>query len=182
MIVLIAYASIEGHTADIARKIAATVEAEGNNAVLLELGQPGFALPGRFDSVILAAPIHVGSYPQSLFAFVQNWKSALKDVPCALVSVSLGIASDKAEEREEASAYHEQIADKTGYSPDIVHHAAGALKYTEYDFFKRWIMRRISAAEGGPVDTSKDFVLTDWDALEAFTKSFLSEAAKTHGD
>lgn len=182
MIVLVAYATIEGHTADIAKRIARTIEAEGNDAILLQLGQPGFAVPGRFDAVILAAPVHIGSYPQTLFSFVQNWKSALKDVPCGLVSVSLAIASDEADERETACTYPEQIGEKTGYTPDIVHHAAGALKFAEYDFFKRWMMKRIAAAEGGPLDTSQDHVLTDWQALDEFTTSFLSESARTHGD
>lgn len=179
MLVLVAYASIEGHTGDIARRVAETIESEGSQATLVNLTQPGFAVPGRFDAVILCGPIHMGSYPHALVDFVENWKAALKDVPAALVSVSLAINSSDAEEREEAAAYPEQITDATGWKPDQIHHAAGALKYLEYNFFKRWIMRRIASAEDGPVDTSKDHVLTDWAALEAFVKSFLSETQKT---
>lgn len=178
MIVLIAYASIEGHTADIAGKIAQTVESEGNQAVLANLGQPGFALPGRFDAIILCGPIHIGRYPSQLVSFVQNWKQALAEVPSALVTVSLAIASGTEEERKEAESYPLALTDRTGWKPDLLHHAAGALKYVEYDFFKRWIMKRIAAKEGGPVDTSRDYVLTDWNLLEDFTRSFLKFTAR----
>ena len=176
MIVLVAYATVEGHTREIAGHIAERVESAGHEAILADLGQPGFAVPGRFDAIILCGPIHIGHYPSALVGFVQNWKHALNQVPTALVTVSLAIASDNENERAEARTYPEKLQEQTGWLPDARHDAAGALKYVEYDFFKRWVMRRISAAEGGPVDTSRDHVLTDWNGLDEFVDGFLSGA------
>ena len=173
MIILVAYSTVEGHTREIAMRIAAIAEENGHQAEVTDIAEPGFALPGTFDRVILCAPIHIGRYPSQMITFIANWKHALAQVPCAFVSVSLAIASDHIEERREAEAYPDQIARFTGWKPDYIHHAAGALKYVEYDFFKRWIMRRIAKAEGGPVDTTKDHVLTDWSALETFVTGFL---------
>ena len=178
MIILIAYATVEGQTRKIARKMADTVEAAGHQVVLADLAEPGFAIPARFDAVILAAPIHLHRYPGVLIHFVQNWKSALMEKPCALVTVSLAIKSDDPTERAEAEAYPEMLALETGWVPPHRHHAAGALKYLEYDFFKRWALRRIAAKEGGPVDTSQDYEFTDWAALDEFTMDFLAVAAK----
>ncbi|MEC9342808.1 MAG: flavodoxin domain-containing protein [Pseudomonadota bacterium] len=178
MIILVAYASVEGHTAKIATRIAEKTESAGHEVILANLSEPGFAVPGRFDGVILCGPIHIGTYPGALVRFLQDWKSALMDVPSALVTVSLAISSEIPEEREEALAFPDRLAEATGWVPSIRHHAAGALKYLEYDFFKRWIMRRISAKEGGPVDTSRDYEFTDWAALDTFTMDFLAEAAK----
>lgn len=178
MIVLIAYGTVEGHTGDIAARIAEIAENAGNQAIVANLADPGFAVPGRFDAVILCAPVHVGHYPSRVMSFVTNWKHALSEVPTAFVSVSLAIASKNPQERQEAEAYPEQLQKKTGWKPDKVHHAAGALKYVEYDFFKRWIMRRIAGSEGGPVDTSKDYVLTDWNALDQFIRDFLRFSAR----
>ena len=64
MIILIAYATVEGHTATIASHIGEQVEAAGHQAILADLSQPGFGLPARIDGAILCAPIHVGRYPQ----------------------------------------------------------------------------------------------------------------------
>lgn len=176
MPVLVAYSTVEGHTADIAARIATVAESEGHEVILADLAQPGFAVPGRFDAVILCGSIHVGHYSSTLVRFVQNWKQALAEVPSALVTVSLAIASENADERTEAEAYPSTLEKATGWKPDALHNAAGALKYVEYDFFKRWIMRRIAAKEGGPVDTSQDHVLTDWAALDHFVVEFLKQA------
>lgn len=178
MIILIAYSTIEGQTGKIAGRMAETVERAGHQVVLADLREPGFAIPARFDAVILAAPIHLQRYPGPFVSFVQNWKSALMEKPCALVTVSLAIHSDDPGERAEAEAYPEILALETGWAPKNRHHAAGALKYVEYDFFKRWIMRRIAAKEGGPVDTSRDHEFTDWSALDEFVMGFLSEAGR----
>ena len=178
MIILIAYASVEGHTAKIASRIAEKVEAAGHEVILVNLAEPGFAVPGRFDAVMLCGPIHIGNYPAALVRFIQNWKAALMDVRSALVTVSLAINSDDAKERAEAASFPDKLAAQAGWAPQFRHNAAGALKYLEYDFFKRWVMRSIAGKEGGPVDTSRDYEFTDWAALEAFTMEFLAEAAK----
>jgi menaquinone-dependent protoporphyrinogen oxidase len=178
MIILVAYATVEGHTADIASRIGEVAEAEGNQVILANLSQPGFALPGRFDAVILCGPIHIGRYPSQLVHFIQNWKEALQEVPSALVTVSLAIASDIEEERREAEGFPEKLMRQTGWMPDRRLNIAGALKYVEYDYFKRWVMRRIAAHEGGPVDTDRDHILTDWQALDTFTRAFLADASE----
>jgi menaquinone-dependent protoporphyrinogen oxidase len=59
------------------------------------------------------------------------------------------------------------------------HLAAGAFRFTRYDFFKRWAMKLIAAQKGIDADTSKDLELTDWPALDAFVKEFLADLAKT---
>lgn len=178
MMILIAYATVEGHTADVAERIARAVEQAGHEVILTDLAQPGFAVPGRFDAVVLCGSIHMGRYSSGLIQFVQNWKQALSEVPSALVTVSLGIASEQEQERKEAEAYPERLTKETGWEPDQILNVAGALKFVEYDFFKRWIMLRIAVAEGGPVDTTRDHVLTDWEAVDSFAHSFLAFAAK----
>ncbi len=178
MIILVAYSTIEGQTGKIARYIGERIEAAGHKTVLADLAQPGFMIPAGIDAAILCAPIHGGRYPQTMIRFVQDWKSDLSSVPSALVTVSLAIASQINEERREALAYPQRMELEAGWAPPSRHNAAGALKYLEYDYFKRWMLRRIAEAEGGPVDTTKDHELTDWSALQAFVQAFLAEAAK----
>ncbi|MEZ5791540.1 MAG: flavodoxin domain-containing protein [Nitratireductor sp.] len=182
MIILVAFATVEGQTRKIASHIGAQIEKEGHQAVLLDVAGPGFGLPGRMDAVILCGPIHIGRYPAQLVSFVANWKAELQALPSALVTVSLAIASKNKEEQEEARTFPRQITAGIGWQPDYFHHAAGALKYVEYDFFKRWMLRRIAASEGGPVDTSRDHELTDWLSLDKFVAGFLDFAARTPVD
>lgn len=175
MAILVFFASVEGHTRKIAETVAALIEDRGKEVALTEAGQIGFCDPGTYEAAILCAPIHIGEYPPGFTHFIQNWKASLKAVPTALVTVSLAVISDDPAEREEAAGFPDRLAEKTGWQADYTHNAAGALKYLEYDFFKRWVMRRIAAEEGGPVDTGRDHELTDWQALEDFIVEFLEK-------
>lgn len=177
MTVLVLYATVEGHTRKIAEHAADKLEKSGQAVVLADVREPGFAIPGRFDGVLICAPIHIGRYPSSVAQFLIDWKAALVEVPTALVSVSLGIHSDSAEDRAEAESYPAKLERKTGFHIAKVHHAAGALKYLEYDFFKRMLMRQIASKESGPVDTSRDHEFTDWAALDAFVQTFIDDIA-----
>lgn len=178
MIFLIAYASIEGQTRKIAEHAAKFMEVSGHRAEIVDLMQPGFGLPARFDGAILCAPIHGGQYPADFAAFARDWKESLDAMPNAFVSVSLAIASELPAEREEAMEFPALLAAQTGWTPKRIHHAKGALRYTEYDFFKRWMMRRIAEREGASTDVSRDHELTDWDALDDFLSDFVTAAAK----
>jgi menaquinone-dependent protoporphyrinogen oxidase len=178
MKVLVIYATVEGHTAKVARHVASDVESAGHQTIVADLRQPGFAVPGGFDAAILCAPIHMGRYPDPFVQFIRDFHAALNDIPTALVTVSLSITSPFEDEREQATAYPYLLSDETGWVPRMRHDAAGALKYLEYNYFKRLVMRRIAAHAAGPVDIGKDYELTDWAALSDFTTQFLAEAAR----
>jgi len=175
MRILVLYATVEGHTRKVARVLAGEFEERSSEVILTNVSDPAYFDPGNFDAAVLCAPIHVGNYPSQFVQYIQNWKSALTDIPTALVTVSLAINSEHEEERKEAEAYPEKLVRKTGWQPEVYHHAAGALKYVEYDFFKRWMLRRIARSEGGPVDTSRDHELTDWEALKQFARKFMDD-------
>ena len=181
MRILVLYATVEGQTRKIAETIAARLEGRGHQVVLADARQVGYADPGWGQAAILCAPVHIGQYPTPFVHFVRNWKDVLNSTPSAFVSVSLASASDQAEERTEAEAFPKKLAAATGWEPVFVYNCAGALRYSQYDFFKQWMMKRISAAEHRPTDTSKDYEYTDWRALEAFIDGFAAEAEKSAG-
>jgi menaquinone-dependent protoporphyrinogen oxidase len=176
MLFFIAYATIEGHTRKIAQAVADTIEKAGHRVRLMNVGELIEYTLEPADGVILCAPIHGGHYPQPFLDFVERESVWLSGLPSAFVSVSLSITSDNADERTEVRNIAEALADATGWAPQAVHHAAGALRYTEYDFFKRWMARRLAGSRGAPVDTGRNFELTDWPALAAFAETFVASA------
>ena len=176
MTVLIAYMSVEGQTRKIAETIAEDIEGRGERAALLNIASDqDFALI-RPNAAILCAPVHSGHYPQPFFDFVRQEKDWLNSVPSAFISVSLSIISDDPEERAEAMGYADTLIAETGWAPGLVHHAAGALRFTEYDFFKRWMVRRVVAREKRPEDAARDYEFTNWGALNSFVDDFLDGA------
>lgn len=170
---LVLYSTIEGQTRKIAEAVASHLEAQNHMVVLTDANQIGFVDPGTSAAAILCAPVHIGRYPAAFVHFVRDWCEVLNEMPVAFVSVSLAIASTDEEEKTEARNYPVQLSDETGWKPRSVLHRAGALKYTQYDFFKRWMLKRIAAAEGGPVDTKHDYEITNWAEVKCFVDDFL---------
>lgn len=181
MRILVLFSTVEGHTGKIAETLSGWIEDSGHQAALTKAGQVGYVDPAEFDGVIACAPIHAGLYPEAFTDFIRNWKDSLSSTRTALVTVSLGIASEHEDEREEVKVLPRELEAQTGWKADQEYHAAGALKFVEYSFFKRWIMRRFSEMEGGPVDITKDHELTDWDDLKDFLRSWLAECEKQSG-
>ena len=82
------------------------------------------------------------------------------------IPVSLTAATDEPESWKELNKQTEDFLITTGWQPGLIEHTAGALLYTKYDFFKRFLMRMISKRSGGDSDTSRDYIYTDWDKLK----------------
>jgi menaquinone-dependent protoporphyrinogen oxidase len=55
-----------------------------------------------------------------------------------------------------------------------VHLVAGALKYTQYDFFKRALLRYFMKPGGVDAATSGDTEYTDWDDVGRFVDEYLA--------
>lgn len=93
------------------------------------------------------------------------------------ISVSLAVADGTAKGREEANRYVEEFFRQTGWRAGKVGLFAGALLYTRYGFFIRWIMKRIARSKGSTdIDTSRDYVYTDWEGVRRFARGFIEGA------
>lgn len=179
MIILVGYTSIEGQTRKIANAIAEQIEARGHRAVLFDVASMAEYSLERPEAAIMCAPVHGGRYPQVFFDFIRREHDWLNSVRSVFLSVSLLIASDEESEREEARHFVDSLISETGWTPRVVEHVAGALRFTEYDFFKRWMVRRIAskapAAEEGAEKEDREF--TDWAALTRFVDHWLQTSA-----
>jgi menaquinone-dependent protoporphyrinogen oxidase len=177
----IAYSTIEGQTKKIAEAIAATIERGGDMVLIMNVSDMFEYTLEQPDGVILCAPIHAGHYPSTFADFVQRETEWLNAVPSAFVSVSLSIVSDADEDRVEARGIADRLVAESGWTPGSIHHAAGALRYVEYDFFKRWMAKRLADSRGAPIDSSRDYEFTDWASLATFVGDFVARTARAEG-
>lgn len=182
MRILVIYATVEGQTRKIANHIAERLSGSGHDINLIDAADVDAAPAAEsFDASIITAPVHIGTFPSPLRRFVKDNAGTLMARPGAFVSVSLSAASDNESEVNEIGEIVEKFSKETSWWPISVHHAAGALKYTEYDFFRRWMLKRIAEKEGGPTDTSRDHEFTDWAALDVFVDGFVKQAPDIAG-
>lgn len=135
--------------------------------------------PAEFDAVIVAASVHTGKYQSSITHFVQKHQEVLNKVPGLFLSVSLVAATDEPKSWEELKKITKQFFDKTKWHPVLTEYVAGALRYSEYNFFKKFIMRLIAQKSSGDTDTSQDYEYTDWDQVKRILPRLEKEVAKS---
>jgi menaquinone-dependent protoporphyrinogen oxidase len=178
---LIVYGSTQGQTRKIAEYIAERWREEGHEVGVVDARRcDGMIDPAGYDATLVAASLHAGRYQPAVGQFIRKHAAALSRKPSAFVSVSLSAAGNDAGDRAGLAQCDEALFARTGWRPKEVHHAAGALAYTSYNFLLRWFMRRIAAKRGAATDTSRDYELTDYDALGRFVDRFIDDALPFH--
>jgi menaquinone-dependent protoporphyrinogen oxidase len=175
MKVLIAYATTEGQTRKISEWVGDWARQHGHDVCVLDcaLTDESTAISG-FDRYILAGSLHMEKHQAELERFVKRHLSSLESAPSAFLSVSATASRKDPESQRAAVKCIGAFIERTGWRPTVCEPVGGAIKYTQYNFLIKAIMKRISAKNGGPTDTSKDHELTDWVALGTFLESFLS--------
>lgn len=183
--VLVLFATREGQTEKIARRMAAVLEVRGHRVDLRDADRSSRELDlGRYQAIFLGSPVRMGGYLASVLRFVEAQRDALERVPTAFFSVSLAVAHHdngrpNRDGRAETMRVVEKLTRRTGWTPTRIELIAGALQYSKYNFLIRFLMRRISAHAGGDTDTSRDYEYTDWPAVDRFAAEFVDEALGT---
>ncbi len=174
--VAILYGTTEGQTAKIAQHMAARLRAAGHQADVLHVADLHDDLSlGDYGGALIGASIHEGHHQRYVVRWVKQHREALTRMPTAWFTVCLAINSVHDKDRAEAAAYPQRMTEQTGLSPTRSAVFAGALKYTEYSWLKRLVMKQIVKAEGGSTDTTQDHEYTDWAKVDAFTDAFVAD-------
>lgn len=171
---LIVYGTTEGQT----RKIAAYLAEEARGLNYDRDLHDVQAIPdnlelSQFTKIIVAASVHMERHQENVAEFVKKYRSDLEKYETAFLSISLSAAGD-AEERSDAWEYTRHFLSEVDWRPTKVQIVAGALRFSEHDFFKRWAMRRL--AKEKRADRKQDCEYTNWPELWHFLKAFLGPA------
>lgn len=166
--ILIVYATTDGHTRKVASFIQQTLDHLGHSSTIYDANSiPKEIDLALFGAAILAGSVHQGKHQASLTHFAKKHVASLNAIPSLFISVSLTSITDDEKHNEEAEECISTFTSETGFQPKNSIPVAGALKYLEYDWIKRMLMKSIVKKEHGDIDTSKDYEYTDWKDLKA---------------
>jgi menaquinone-dependent protoporphyrinogen oxidase len=165
MKLMIVYATTEGHTRTVAKFLEKEAGKSGHKTGLFNANIDPPSLDG-YDAVIVAGSVHMGKYQTSIEHFVKKYHEKLNTLNSAFLSISLAAASNDEESWKELEQQTTDFLVSTSWKPAFIEYVAGALLYTQYDFFKRFVMRLISKKSGGDTDTSHDHVYTNWKQVQ----------------
>jgi len=177
--ILVLYGTTEGHTRKIAEFIAERLRRVGKTVDLVDSATPAATqVAPIYAGAIVGGSVHYDKHPASLAHFIKANVAWLNTIPTAFFSVSLATAHRDAQSRAEARKQADQFIDETGLAPGMVWPVAGALKFTQYDFFKRYMVRSIAKQIGGDSDIvmSRDTEYTDWNELGRCVDEYLAAA------
>ena len=168
--ILVAVSSTDGQAARIAERIARVLAADGHAVTTGAVTDPGLASELRTHSaVVVGGSIRYGHHARALEDWVSGNLAAIAARPNAFFSVSLSAGGPGAKPLA-AQGYVTEFQRRTGWHPAHWTTFAGALRYTTYRPWIRWLMRMIVGHAGWETDTSRDYEYTDWAAVERFAR------------
>lgn len=178
--VILLYGTTEGQTAKIAQHVASVGSSLGHAVDVRHAAElePEFSIE-RYAAAILGASVHEGRHQAYLVAVARAHAAWLAQHPSAFFSVCLAMASSDPQEQAAADALIDRFAERTGWAPAHRAAFAGALRYSQYNWLKRMVMKQIAKKEGGSTDTSRDHEYTDWDAVTAWSEAFFRSLGAT---
>lgn len=177
----IIYATKEGQTENIARRIADRLQKMDRDVDLLDLHTAvDRESMDNYDGIVVGASVHIGAFPGAVGAFIDRHRDALSDATAAFFSVSLSAADESAETRQEAQTMADELFKEHNWTPEMTASFAGALRFSQYGFVKKMLMKMVARRQfEGRIDTSRDHEFTDWDAVDDFVDRFDRRLAET---
>ncbi len=178
--ILVVYGTTEGHARDVATFIAERLRGHGKVVDLVDSATPEAAQAQPiYSGVVIGGSVHHQRHQTALAHFVKQNLDWLNVVPTAFFSVNLAMLEPGAQGRAEAQRAVDAFIEETGLKPAATRLVAGALKYTQYDYFKRALLRYFVKPGGLDAATVGDVAYTDWEDVGRFVDDWL---AATQGE
>ena len=169
----IAFVSREGQTEKIAHHVARSIENDGSLVRLIDIAaHESEAGADDYDAMLIAGSVHRGEFDPALSAFIMRHGGALRRCASAFLPVSLSAASHEETERAAVDEIAQRFLADLGWKPDTVFHVAGAVHDRRLNPVERFVLHTIVDSKGVERHPSGDTELTDWNALDAFVRSF----------
>ena len=173
--VLVLYCSIRGHTARIARRICESVESAGGRADMMDVNEAvheGVEW-GRYDVVVLGAPVIYGVYDKVFMEFVSRYKAELDAKPNSFFNVSV-VARTPEKATVEGNRYMQKFLQRSPWKPKDLKVIAGKVNYPAWRWYDVIMIQLIMKMTHGPTDRSTVIDYTDWADVEAYGRHVLS--------
>lgn len=173
---LVVHATSEGHTAKVARAIAARLHERGlrvraGDVHDLDADADARALP---PLVVAGSPVHVGRHDAALVLWARAHAEAANDRVAGLFSVSLS-AAGRPDEVADAERLLADLVRETGWTNARTTVVAGAVPWSRYGVLKRILMKHVLRKGGRTPHPDHDEDHTDWNRVRAFADGLADE-------
>lgn len=179
MRILIVYGTTDGQTSKVALALSRSLRRAGVNAEAFP-ASPAAPDPKGYAGVIVAASLHSGRCQRSVRTWLKRHAAGIENLPTAFVGVGMLARDPRDTARLKVYRVMRGFADRSGWAPTYFKPVAGALRYSQYGWLKRWFVQRMAAAIGAGTDTRLDYEYTNWDDLDRFARAFAGAVDRLH--
>lgn len=166
--ILVAYATRNGSTQEVADRITATLREQGLD-VDLKPAREVKTLAG-YRIVVLGAPLYAFHWHKDALNFLSRHRQALTEMPVAIFA--LGPLHDDAQERQEARAQlDKELAKFPWLAPDTIEMFGGKLDPTQLQFPESLFMGKLPASD-----------VRDWVAIRAWALGLVEKFELASGE
>ena len=124
-----------------------------------------------YKNLVIGASIRYGKHSKKVYKFINKNKHILERQNTSFFSVNV-VARKLEKNTPETNPYIQKFLKITNWKPGLLAVFAGKIDYQKYRFFDKQIIRFIMFITKGPTNTSGVYEFTDWDSVDAFTKTF----------
>ena len=173
------YATREGQAERVAERVANDLRSQGIDTDVVNVKHVHAEFDWRdYDTAFVVASVHLEHHEKEMIEFVKRSKCELDRLHAPFLSLTLSQAGAEEamhntpaqREKAHADALHmiERFIADTGWHPERALTVAGALAYSKYNVFVKWIMKRIAHKAGFDGPTTRDYEFTNWPAVDRF--------------
>lgn len=174
MRVVLLYGSDERQTEKIANYMADIIVSYGHQSFCLNIKYLPHIFDIRgYDRIVVGASIHAGQYQRYVIDWVHSNKNVLRMLPNAFYSVSMMASQNSREARQEVQDYIQSFVQESEWKPNHIASFGGALRFQEYSFFKKLLVKRVMSQKGIEVDIENNMEFTDWGGVTDFVTAFM---------
>lgn len=163
---LLLYSSVYGLSRRICERIQELLRAQGRDAEVRALTEPGLDLEA-FDAIVVGASIKHGKHHPSVLEFIRRHQRTLESKPSALFSVNL-VARKPHKNTPDTNPYLRRLVAQSPWKPKLQGVFAGELDYSRYGPIDKHMMRLVMWVNRGPTDFATKVQFTNWDEVERF--------------
>lgn len=164
---LFLYSTREGQTKKILSRIALSFP--NHECDFIDVHSVSHVDFSQYEKVLVGASIRYGRLNSKLYAFIERYQKELEESHASFVCVNLTARKeDQGKDTPEGNVYVQTFLKKSPWKPHCIGVFAGALRYPQYRFIDRFMIRLIMKMTGGETDTSKEVEYTNWKKVERF--------------
>ena len=168
--ILFLYSTVDGHTAEICRRLQRSVQAAGHETTLMELLPGARVAPDAFDRIVIGASIRYGHHRPAVAAFIDAHLELLRAKPSAFFSVNV-VARKPGKREPHTNPYVRKFLRSIAWKPALIAIFAGRIDYPRYGVLDRSMIRLIMWMTRGPTDPRACVEFTDWEQVDEFARA-----------